>query len=81
MKIPKMVTVEQEIEVEVTTEDIACCIAEETDSQRSVLLGINNCAKFLKAVPDGMIAGLNDKQREVIATFLREQAGRFVQNR
>jgi hypothetical protein len=77
MKILKTVTVDQEVEIDVDTEAIACCIAEDPDSLRQVMRGINNCASFLKAIPDSLIAELTPAQRQLIEDFLRTQAARY----
>jgi hypothetical protein len=78
MIIKTQVTVDQEVEVNVTTEDIACCIGEDPDSMRQVLRGINNCATFLKAIPDTIISNMTAAQRQLLHDFLRKEAGRFV---
>lgn len=66
-----------EVEVNITLEDIVCAIAEETDSESMVLRGISNCHRFLKAVPDSVIAKMSDKQRETIHAALLEQVQRY----
>jgi len=78
MKIPKVISFEQEVEVDVCAEDIAAALMGATDSPRACLLGINNCAAFLKSVPDDVIAGFNVAQRQVISDFYQTVAQRFA---
>lgn len=78
MKITKAVNVDVEVEVGITMDDISAVIAEhDTDRAATVLVGINSCAKFFKAIPDATIIQMNSSQRGVIRKFLFEQSARF----
>jgi hypothetical protein len=78
MRILKQIEVSQEVEIDVTAEDIACAIMrQDQDRLGAVMMGLNGCAQWLKAVPDFMIEAMNDAQRETIAGFLQAQADRF----
>lgn len=78
MKIEKQVEVTVDVEVDVSLEDITASIWTDTDSASGVLRGISNCHRFLKAIPQDLIAAMNDKQRQTILTALTEQAQRFA---
>ena len=67
-----------DVEVNVTLEDIVAAIHEATDAKSTVLSGINNCFRFLKAIPDSIIAELTQKQRETIHKALSEQIQRLA---
>ena len=67
-----------DVEVDISLEDIVCAIAEETDKVPMVLRGIGNSHRFLKAIPDSIIAEMNDKQKSTIHTAMLEQVQRFA---
>ena len=67
-----------EVEVDISLEDIVCAIAEDTDSAHTVMRGISNCHRFLKAIPAETIAAMTDKQCETIHTALLEQVQRYA---
>ena len=77
MKIEKSVSVDVDVDVDVCFEDIVAAIWEDPDRQSTALRGINNCHRFLKAIPDEIVSKLNDKQRETIFSALTEQVQRF----
>ena len=77
MKIRQWVTVEQEVTVEVSIEDIAAAIATSRDALPSVLRGINNCYSFMKAVPDSMIARMNEHQLDIVRVEFQKQVDRY----
>ena len=69
---------EQEIEVEVSTEDIARAIAGEAETEYAVSRLINACGCTFRAIPDAIIAGMSEAKRKVIREFLAEQSARFA---
>ena len=77
MKIPKLVTVETEIEVDVCAEDIAAILAEEPITSRQALACINNAASVIKGLTPEMIQQMGEPARKVISGFFKEQAERF----
>jgi len=79
MKITKWITVETEVEVDVSAEDINSALYGETDSAHHVLEGINNFARYCKAVKSETIAEMKATQRAVIADFLRKESERYEQ--
>lgn len=81
MKIPKYIDIQQEIEVDVTAEEIAQAFADSPDSFRHAISGINNCARFVKAITPEMVAEMNEPTRKCIADFFAEQAARFSSNK
>lgn len=78
MKIEKQAEVVVDVEVDVTLEDITAAIWESTDRQPEVLRSILNCHRFFKAIPDEVVAGMNDKQKQTIFTAMTEQVQRFA---
>lgn len=74
------VWVEHDVEVEISASDAVAAILELPEPLQVpvALNGINASYGFLKRVPDSIIVALNDKQRELIANALKEQAERYV---
>jgi len=77
MKITKYVCFDQEVEVDITVEEITQAINEEPDCMKNILYGLNNIGVFLKAIPDSSILKLTDSQRKMIREFITEQVARF----
>ena len=80
MKITKLINVETEVDVSITTEDINAALMEDTDRLHAVMCGINNIGAYLKAIPDTVLAEMNDAQKQTVAKFLNDQARRFMPN-
>ena len=79
MRIQGSLDKDVEVTVSVTAEDIRCALQEDTESEQTVLHCLNDFARFLKAIPDEIIIGMNDVQKDAIRKFLTEQAVRFCQ--
>jgi hypothetical protein len=79
MKIMKYVSVDTEIEVNINPTDFLASIAKTPDSLSTSLYALNNIASILKAISDDLIRQLNVKQREIICSFLTEQASRYLE--
>jgi hypothetical protein len=77
MKIYKWVEFEKELEVDVSLEEIVDAISEETDNVHLCIKGINNVVRFLKAIPDDIVAEMTDSQRQLIYNFFVEQSIRY----
>jgi hypothetical protein len=77
MKITKYVCFDQEVEIDITVDEITQAIYEDPDCMKNVLYGLNNVGMFLKAVPDSAILKLTEAQRKMIREFITEQAARF----
>ena len=77
MRVTKRISVETEVEVDVSAEDCARAIAEDPESKHTVLLGIDTAARFLRAIPDDLISEIPDEAKKVISDFLDEQRKRF----
>jgi hypothetical protein len=78
MKIPKWITHESEVLVDVTATDVAQMLRGDPQSVETALEGLNNIACFLKGMPDSVIELMSAPQKKVIADFLAGQAKRFV---
>jgi hypothetical protein len=81
MKVKVWVEVAQEMDVEVTVEDITRAIQKDTDSLNSCLSGINAALCFLHAVPGGVLEQMTPAQRRIIAQNLDKQAARFAEGK
>jgi hypothetical protein len=77
MKITKYVCFDQEVDIDITVEEITRSIYEEPDCMKNVLYGLNNIGVFLKAIPDSAIQKLTEGQRKIIREFITEQIARF----
>ncbi len=90
MKVRKWVELSEEVEVEVSVEDIRLAMGEamepvirdrngeEGPSINQVLYAINAMAIFLNAITDSQISMLKLGQLSVISAFLRKAADRFA---
>jgi hypothetical protein len=77
MKITKVVSFDQEVEIDITVEEITQAIYEEPDCMKNVLYGLNNVGVFMKAIPDSAILKLTESQRKTVREFCTVQASRF----
>jgi hypothetical protein len=77
MKINKLIEIQDEVEIDISVEEILAAIAEATDSMGSTLQGISNCMKFLTAIPDPIITEMTPEHKKRIRNFLIIQAARF----
>ena len=78
MKIQKWVDYSQEVEIELSAEDIQLIFDSDSDSLPSIFRCLNSVAAFLKGISDGKIEEMDPGQRKVITEFLTTQAARFV---
>lgn len=80
MNIRKWVTVEKEIDVTITAEDIVealSSVVDETDGQRTILGGINSSIVYLQSVPDRAIEAMTLEQQDIVRKALAEALARF----
>lgn len=68
----------QEVEVDISLEDIVNALTESTDSLFDVKRGLNNFYQFLKAIPDDMIREISTQARQLIHTKLTKEVQRFA---
>ena len=89
MKITKFIDLGQEVEVEISAEDVAQSLAEdfaianrETIGEKplrfDLVRALNSMAVFLNALTDEQIALLEPKPRKLVREFLHRAALRFV---
>lgn len=79
MIVRKLVSLgETEVDVSISVEDITAALCEEPDGPRAVMVAINSCAQFLKAITPEMITEMNVAQREIVRAFLTTQAERYA---
>lgn len=77
MKITKFVTFEQEVEVNVSAEQCADAIHADPERLQTCQIGLNNCARFMKAIPDTVIGEMTPAVQKAIRDFLTSQALRY----
>lgn len=77
MIVRKFVSLETEVEVSISAEDVAATLAEEPISSRQALLAINNAAVVIKGLSQEMIDQMGEPARKTIAEFFTDQAARF----
>ena len=76
MRIEKYINIEQEVEIDLTSEDIQMVFSE-GDSVPHILLELNQVAGFLRGISDGKINEMVESSKMVICEFLTEQAKRY----
>ncbi len=76
MVVKKWITVETEVSVHISEEDVADAL---NDTEGSWSRALNNCATLLKSVSDEKIKAMTDGQRDIVALFLRKEAERYLQ--
>ena len=77
MKVTTFISIEQEVEVDISTEQIINALLADTDSLHTCLQGINNLSKFLRAIPASILHEMKPGSRALIASFFATQATRF----
>ena len=80
MRIDKYIDFSQEVEIELSSEDIYLILEEDAESVPVVLRCLNSVATFLKGVPEARIAEMTNEQKTIIRDFLSEQSGRYNQS-
>ena len=76
MKITKFIDFSQEIEIDITAEDISAVYGE-TQDLKAWMYEFNSVVQFFRGTPGVLIEGLNTAQKEVIGRFLAGQSERF----
>lgn len=78
MRVKTWVNIDQEIEISISLDEITSeLVAQDDKGVHASMVGLNNCATFMKAIPDTVIAEMNEAQRTTIAKFMAEQSRRF----
>lgn len=78
MKVLKYVSMEQEVEIDLDSEDISMALGGlAINDTRSLMHLLNQVAITLKAVSDDVIAGMSGINRKIVKNFLEEQAVRY----
>ena len=80
MRIEKWINIDQEIEIELSSEDILLTFDNDAESLPSVLRGLNDVATFLKGVSDSKIIEMSSGQRKIIMDFLLTEAKRYPED-
>ncbi len=92
MTITKWIDMGQDVEIEITADDIRVALEEsfveanratletcgEVPNSQKLCQTINHIGQFLNALTDEQIALLNESQRRVIERFMRNAAARFM---
>jgi hypothetical protein len=78
MKVSKSISMEHEFEFDITWEEIAASLHEESDRPGAALRGLNNCASLMRGITPEAIAEMNPTQRQIISNFLAAQSLRYA---
>ncbi|MDH0342027.1 hypothetical protein [Chromobacterium haemolyticum] len=78
MKITKFVEIETEVEVDVSIGDIVRELPCTAENVREMLSGLSGFIKFCDALPDDLLAGLNEKQHSIILEHFDRIHKRFA---
>ncbi len=78
MRVEKYVEFNTVVEIDVSIDEISNAIIEDREvSHRAMLRAVSNFHRYMKAMPDDILAETNEKQSELITLFLLELASRF----
>ena len=79
MRITKWIDIQQEVEIDISWEDINNHLRSMMARQapHRILGALNDIACFFRSIPSEIISDITDSQRRVIKGFLLEQAERF----
>ena len=77
MKVYKYIEISQEVEIDLSSEDIKTIFDSDGDSLDDILRGLNGLACFLRGVSESKIAEMTQGQREVVGKFLSIEAERY----
>ena len=77
MKIRKYVEFADEIQIDISAEEIRDALLEDPENKNTVMIALNRISQFLKAVPDSIVDQFNDYQRVLIRNAFNDFARRF----
>ncbi len=77
MRISKYIEFCQEVEIDLSSDDITEIIDRDSDSLQNVLWGLNSIATFLKGISDSKMAEMSPEQRKYVRDFLLTEAERY----
>jgi len=77
MRIDKFIDFSQEVEIELSSDDINLILQEDSACLSIVLSNLNSVASFLKGIPSDIINELSDGQRKIIKEFLINESERY----
>ena len=78
MKITKSVQFDQEVEIDLSSEDIQTIFDSEHDYLNYIIYGVNRVATYLKGISAAKIAEMSKEQKETVRAFLLTQAERYT---
>lgn len=80
MKVRTLVETRQEVEVDVSLDDVMAEIAalENPASNQEAVRILNLCISAVMKVPNSVVAGMTQTQREIVANALRDQSERYA---
>ena len=91
MRVTTWVDLSEEVEVDVSAEDIRCAMSEAFDEAKpdphnektpgisTILRALNSMATFLNGLTDEHIARMEPRQRAITREFLVKQSARFTE--
>ena len=83
MKIQKFIDIQQEVEINITAEDIAVILdepqADEEETQRLIYSNLTTCINYLTGLTDKRIAKLSAEAKIIVAKKLTEVVKRLYE--
>ncbi len=82
MKVQKYIDIQQEVEIDITAEDIAVILNEpqedEEETQRLIHSNLVTCITYLTALTDKRIAKISKGAKQIVVKKLAEVLERFA---
>lgn len=80
MKVRTLVETTQEVEVDVSLDDVMAEIAalENPASSQEAVRILNLCISAVMKVPDSVVSSMTQAQREIVSNALRDQSDRYA---
>ena len=79
MRIHKFIDISQEIEIELSSEDICLILEEDPESVVTILRNLNSVATFLKGIPASRIIEMTKEQRAAVRMLLWMESNRYIE--
>jgi predicted oxidoreductase (fatty acid repression mutant protein) len=78
VKITKWVEAEAEVEIDITIAVVVREMPRNAENQRTMLQGMSTCIAFWNAIPDDMLAAINEKQHSILMEHINKIQARFA---
>lgn len=77
MLISKVVTVEQEVKINVSFAEMVEEMTADATNTKAMLAGLNTCLSFVKSLPGDLLSTLTEAQRDIVVNVMTEQVTRI----